>query len=748
MNSKLALSDYKQPASNGRQKEKKVNLQQEIAGLYSDEKFERDALLRVFRSLDSDGSGTLTTREVFKALSFGAAAIFPLIAPFPVLASLLTTENIAEAMKYADINNDGEVDQKEFLQLLRRLRREEEERLALLDVYTILDANRDSKVLAHEIEWALRNEKGKLMPLLNGFPELVETLSFPEKFMEAVEDADDNNDGIVSSREFCKLVKNIKMREIHKKSVKHLFNLLGGSDEQQLTQKCVCRSLILKFSKMVSILNEFPGLRACLRPANLKDSLKRADTNNDSFITFDEFLNYVDAIIEEAQEYSTLSKIFSLLDRDSSGTVDRHEVTRALQHNEKGALREFLGMFPILANVLRGKKFEVSLETADMDDNGLVDENEFIGLAIRLKLEEAERTALLTIFSILDNNDDKTLSVRELKYELKRNANAIKPLLLKHPGLYEALEPSRFIAALKRMDTNRDGKVDVKEFINFAQYLRQSSGGFKNNRFHIKVSREVVENSVNEVATNEKIESDLMEQLLQKHRMRKDMKYDIKVSKIELKNMIAEEKSQRSAGDTFFGIDLLLLQKKEKNEYKKIVLKKEMEVKERLRIESGVYNNWKKEGQQQKVNYRRERDLKMKARQSNYMSEFYKAKNTVDLFSVVKKSFVDYKPGKLDQFPTIQCYKDLDGIKKNAKKRHKSLDKPGSHNTGYSVSAHLNYSVLSPKSNYFRDMNRSRLKFYAMNQGSRGLKRQFYRKKHGIRVQLRALPSDKIKFVE
>ena len=67
---------------------------------HADKMFERAALIKVFNALDDDGNGVLTTGEVFKMLSYGAAKVFPLIKPFPVLASLFTTENIASAMKY------------------------------------------------------------------------------------------------------------------------------------------------------------------------------------------------------------------------------------------------------------------------------------------------------------------------------------------------------------------------------------------------------------------------------------------------------------------------------------------------------------------------------------------------------------------------------------------------------------------------------------------------------------------------
>ena len=630
----------------------------ELKDVMSDEQFEKAALLRIFHELDADNSNTLTTREVFKALSFGAAAIFHLIAPFPTLCSLFTTENIASAMKYADIDNNGEVDQEEFLQLLGRLKKEEEERLALLDVYTALDANGDSRVLAHEIKWALKHEKQRLMPLLKRFPELVKTLENPDKFMKAVQAADDNADGVVSSDEFCALVKNIKARDRQEIVVKKLFTLLDVDGTGSLAYRSVLREMVLNAKEICPIVRDFPGLSECFTPFQLRDSILRADTNDDNLVQFDEFINYVNAVIEEAKEYSTLSKIFALLDRDNSGTVDRHEVTKALLHNEKGALREFLGLFPELSNVLRGKRFASALESADTDDDGVVDEQEFIKLAARLKLEEEERNALLTIFSILDANDDKTLTARELKYELKRNRIVIKPLLLKHPGLYKALEPNRFIAALKRMDTNRDGKVDVKEFIHFATYLRQSSGGFKQNRFKIKASENVSdENETMKFLDLE--EKQLMASLIRKYSsalggdgsMQSMNLTDISKENEEQSRMEMEENLQRQNGDLFYGIDQAEAKKRAMDDYQRSVLKKENELKRQLTIEVELYEGWKRKGLERKRALVKEKETAMEMRRSKYISNFFRAKNSIELFSVIKQSgFVRFRSATLDPF--------------------------------------------------------------------------------------------------
>ena len=40
---------------------------------HADKMFERAALIKVFNALDDDGNGVLTTGEVFKMLSYGAA---------------------------------------------------------------------------------------------------------------------------------------------------------------------------------------------------------------------------------------------------------------------------------------------------------------------------------------------------------------------------------------------------------------------------------------------------------------------------------------------------------------------------------------------------------------------------------------------------------------------------------------------------------------------------------------------------
>ena len=635
---------------------------------HADVMYERAALIKVFKALDADGNGVLTTGEVFKMLSFGAAKVFPLIKPFPVLASLFTTENIASAMKYADLDNNGEVDESEFLEILNSLRREEEERLALLDVYTALDVDGDSRLTAKEIERAMIYQKKKLKSLLHRFPVLVSICQQPKKFMKAVELADENNDGIVSSREFCELIKQIKRNNEQERKIKELFQFLDPSGKDLVNYADIVKAMVLNAKEIVPILHFFPGLPGCFVPRQLRKNITRADTNNDQHIGVDELVQFANAVCEETRERSTLVKIFTLLDRNGDKTLDRFEVVKALQANEDGALREFLGLFPTLSNVLRGKKFESALERADIDDNGYVDEDEFVQLATDLKLEDEERLALLTIFSILDRNDDKTLSVRELKVELKRNANTIQPLLLKHPGLHDALEPNRFVAALKRMDTNRDGKVDVKEFVTFAQFLRKQRGGFTENRFHIHVSdpnsikvntKWVEKDYVEEDELNLVSEEDLIANLKQIGGEVTDEK-QIQIGARENKSMIQEEKYQRSFGDSFFGIDRHnqgLMALAEEEMLKKTQWQRRAEQDRLRKLEMEKYHEWELSELKSKQEAKKEEDFAMKMRQNMYMSNFYGASNTVKLYSVVKKSFFQLvRPVTNDPFSNIASH--------------------------------------------------------------------------------------------
>ena len=188
--------------------------------------------------------------------------------------------------------------------------------------------------------------------------------------MKAVELADENNDGIVSSREFCELIKQIKRNNEQERKIKELFQFLDPSGKDLVNYADIVKAMVLNAKEIVPILHFFPGLPGCFVPRQLRKNITRADTNNDQHIGVDELVQFANAVCEETRERSTLVKIFTLLDRNGDKTLYRFEVVKALQANEYGALREFLGLFPTLSNVLRGKKFESALERADIDDNG------------------------------------------------------------------------------------------------------------------------------------------------------------------------------------------------------------------------------------------------------------------------------------------------------------------------------------------------------------------------------------------
>ena len=123
--------------------------------------------------------------------------------------------------------------------------------------------------------------------------------------MKAVDIADENNDGIVSSREFCELMKQIKRYDEQERKIKVLFGYLDVKQKGLVNYIDVLKAMVLNAKEIVPILLFFPGLSRCFIPRLLKHNITRADTNNDQHIGVEELIQFANAVSEEARERST-----------------------------------------------------------------------------------------------------------------------------------------------------------------------------------------------------------------------------------------------------------------------------------------------------------------------------------------------------------------------------------------------------------------------------------------------------------
>ncbi|XP_060561665.1 uncharacterized protein LOC132721386 [Ruditapes philippinarum] len=133
-----------------------------------------------------------------------------------------------------------------------------------------------------------------------------------------------------------------------------------------------------------------------------------------------------------------MMKSFKLFDQNNDNTLDKKELGEA---------------FRIMGLNLTKKQVDDIVKEADVDKNGKVDEQEFVRLIMKHMItREQARKELRDAFSVFSSTEGKV------------NKKVLVDTLCVCGDPLTEKEADQLMAA---MDTNKDGYVDVNEFVNF-----------------------------------------------------------------------------------------------------------------------------------------------------------------------------------------------------------------------------------------------------------------------------------------
>ena len=143
---------------------------------------EFEELKELFRNIDTDGNGSISSEEL-------------------VASSMCTQEDVESIKAIYDVDKDGKIDFIEYLKAMTEIKYEKGEfRLGIIQLYQILDKNKDGAISKDEIKLAF------LLP--SPVDRIAEQL-----IGEMFDDFDKNGDGKITQEEFTQLAVASKLFE-------------------------------------------------------------------------------------------------------------------------------------------------------------------------------------------------------------------------------------------------------------------------------------------------------------------------------------------------------------------------------------------------------------------------------------------------------------------------------------------------------------------------------------------------------
>ena len=274
-----------------------------------------------------------------------------------------------------------------------------------------------------------------------------------------------------------------------KRNLRSMFSLLAVSNRGILSKASILRA-IHNDHRVIELLHSSASLRPLLTPKNYAEQFQKMNTSNTGLVSTSEFADFVgtldrqdgyglddSATIENADD-PTVRVIFDRLDLNHDGDVSKREILKALRTDDE--LVEILSNHRKLSILLKPKHWEEAFNNMDTSQDGFVNFIEFQAFSTLLsekagREEQAMHADLKRIFYMFDKDGNGLLTKREIMSGLRDDA-AITTVR-QHPKLAILLKPRKWKAAFDAMDTSRDGKVELNEFIAFATVLSEHAEG-------------------------------------------------------------------------------------------------------------------------------------------------------------------------------------------------------------------------------------------------------------------------------
>merc|ERR1711871_1381981 len=338
-------------------------------------------LRSVFDLIDADGSGSINRSEFLRAVR-SQSKISAVVKACPRLKPLLKPSVYAEVFLATDEDRDGSLSSDEFRSFaLDMCNHVDAAERCLLRLFTAADRNQQGYVECEAMHAALLADetprakedtsKTEAHDDNSSLPLAVKTMLSPWGVGLSFLVLDTDLDGHLTVAELQSSGVQIAMKLLLlERELRRVFDLLDLSKTGVISKTDVLKALrtdgnVLKHIKLVE------ALRPLAAPRRFEDAFTKMDTDKDGHVTWVEFHQF--AVVTTMRAYAVregVNRLFALVDTDKNGTLEKQELLRAIQKDER--VRTVLKYVDALRPLLKPTTFAASFLSMDTDQDGHV----------------------------------------------------------------------------------------------------------------------------------------------------------------------------------------------------------------------------------------------------------------------------------------------------------------------------------------------------------------------------------------
>ena len=311
-----------------------------VCGTASD----RLKLYRLFKSIDVDGSGSISRRELLKSIR-DEEEVREYIRESENLRPLLKPRGFAVLFKTMDDDASGEISFKELVDFADGA----VELIKLRQIFSILDADKGGSISRAEILSAVKtNEKARQMIRDS---DTLRMFLKPRGFARLYTAMDGDGDGEITFEEFTSGI--AKAKAVHEKA-----------------DAAVAAAEAAEAAEAAAAAAAEGGEAGSEGQAEGKVESK-AEGKTEGKMEGKEAASLADDDAPPTSSLGALRKLFDILDVDGNGSVERLELLAVAMH-PSDEVRELIGGFERLAGILRPTRYAEVLVNGDTNGDGVL----------------------------------------------------------------------------------------------------------------------------------------------------------------------------------------------------------------------------------------------------------------------------------------------------------------------------------------------------------------------------------------